>query len=51
MGTASILQMYAKMDEGDISLELRMKRMKTAGSLTVEAARIYAQLMHCRPVK
>lgn len=34
------------MDEGDISLELRVKRMKTAGSLTVETVRIYVQLMH-----
>lgn len=43
MGTANILQMYAKMEEGDISLALRMKR--------VEAVHIYAQLMHCQPVK
>lgn len=47
MGTVSILQMYAKMDEDDISLEQRMKRMKTAGSFTVETVRTCAQLMHC----
>lgn len=46
MGTASILNVYAKMDEGDISLALRMKRMKTAGSLTVETVNIFVQLMH-----
>lgn len=46
MGTASVLNVYAKMDEGDISLELRVKRMKTAGSLTVETAHVYVQLMH-----
>lgn len=46
MGTASIVKLCAKMDEGDISLELRVKRMKTAGSITVETAHIYVQLMH-----
>lgn len=46
MGTASVLNVYAKMDEGDISLELRVKRMKTAGILTVETAHVYVQLMH-----
>lgn len=51
VGTANILQMYAKMEEGDISLALRMKRMKTVGSLTVETVHICAQLMHRQPVK
>lgn len=44
MGTASNLQMYANMDEGDMSLELGMK---IAGSLSAETVHIYVQLMHC----
>lgn len=35
-GNGVIPQLYAKMDEGDISLELQVKRRKAAGRLTGE---------------
>lgn len=43
-GNASILQVWAKMDEGDISLEPRIETMKNASNHPVETVHIYAQL-------